>query len=69
MTYTEFQFLILLWKMSVVDTFNVIKICANCGSQYIGIVLSSAAKNLSDIGAKVLLEPVSTTVVFINNKR
>lgn len=58
MTYKEFQFLILLWKMGVVDTFNVLKICANCGSQYMGIVLSSAAGNFSDIGPKVLLEPV-----------
>lgn len=59
MTYKEFQFLILLWKMGVVDTFNMLKICANCGSQYMGIVLSSAAGNFSDIGPKVLLEPVS----------
>lgn len=58
MTYKEFQFLILLWKMGVVDTFNVLKVCANCGSQYMGIVLSSAAGNFSDIGPKVLLEPV-----------
>ena len=43
--------------MSVVDTFNVLKICTNCGSQYMGIVLSSAAGNFSDIGPKVLLEP------------
>ena len=58
MTYKEFQFLILLWKMGVVDTFNVLKICSNCGSQYLGIVLSSAAGNFSDIGPQVLLEPV-----------
>ena len=58
MTYKEFQFLMLLWKMGVVDTFNVLKICTNCGSQYMGIVLSSAAGNFSDIGPKVLLEPV-----------
>ena len=58
-TYKEFQFLILLWKMGVIDTFNVLKICTNCGSQYVGIVLSSAAGNFSDIGTKVLLEPLS----------
>ena len=58
MTYKEFQFLILLWKMGVVNTFNVLKICSNCGSQYMGIVLSSAAGNFSDIGPQVLLEPV-----------
>ena len=58
MTYKEFQFLILLWKIGVVDTYNVLKICTNCGSRYIGIVLSSAAENFSDIGPKVLLEPV-----------
>lgn len=58
MTYKEFQFLILLYKMGVVDTFNVLKICANCGSQYMGVVISTAAGNFSDIGPKVLLEPV-----------
>ena len=58
MTYKEFQFLILLWKMGVVDTFNVLKICANCGSQDMGVVLSTAAGNFSDIGPKVFVEPV-----------
>ena len=58
MTYKEFQLLLLLWRMGLVNTFNVLKICANCGSQYMGIVLSSAAGNFSDIGPKVLLEPV-----------
>ena len=69
MTYREFQFLLLLWKMGVVDTFNVLKICANCGSQYMGIVLSSAAGNFSEIGPKVLLEPVSglgTGIQFVS---
>ena len=58
MNYKQFQFLMLLWKMGVVDTFNVLKICVNCGSQYMGVVVSSAAGNFSDIGPRVLLEPV-----------
>ena len=55
--------------MGVVNTFNVLKICANCGSQYMSIVLSSAARNFSDIGPKVLLEPVSglgTGIQFVS---
>lgn len=68
MTYKEFQFLMLLWKIGVVDTFNVLKICINCGFQYMGIVLSSAAGNFSDIGPKVLLEPVfglNTSIQYV----
>lgn len=37
MTYKEFQFLILLCKIGLVYTFNVLKICDNCGSQYSNI--------------------------------
>jgi hypothetical protein len=48
----------LFWNMGLVDTFSVIKLCINCGSQYVGVVLSSAAGNFSDIGPKVLFEPV-----------
>lgn len=44
--------------MGLVDTLNVLKICTNCGSQYISIVLSSAAGNFSEIGPTALLEPV-----------
>ena len=58
MTYKELQFVILLWKIVVVDTFNMLKICANCGSQYISVVVSATAGNFSDINPKVLLEPV-----------
>ena len=36
----------------------VLKLCLNCGSQYIGIVLPLTAGNLSDIDPKVLLEPI-----------
>ena len=58
MTYTQFQILMLFWNMGFVDTFSVLKLCINCGSQYVGVVLSSAAGNFSDIGPKVLFEPV-----------
>ena len=58
MTYQQFQLLMIFWQLGLVDTFNVLKLCVNCGSQYVGIVLSSAAGNFSDIGPKVLLEPV-----------
>ena len=58
MTYYQFQLLMIFWQIGLVDTFNVLKLCVNCGSQYVSIVLSSAAGNFSDIGPKVLLEPV-----------
>ena len=59
MNYQQFQFLLILWKMGVVDTFGVMKICANCGAQYMGVVLSSAAGNFSDIGPRALIEPIT----------
>jgi len=58
MGYKEFQLLMIFWKLGLVDTFNVVKLCLNCGSQYIGVVLSLAAGNFSEIGPKALLEPV-----------
>jgi len=58
MTYQQFQILLLFWNMGFVDTFSVLKLCINCGSQYVGVVLSSAAGNFSDIGPKVLFEPI-----------
>ena len=61
MTYIQFQILMLLWKSGLVDTFSVFKLCVNCGSQYLGLVLasvSSAAGNFSEIQPKILLEPV-----------
>ena len=58
MTYQQFQLLLIFWQMGLVDTFSVLKLCINCGSQYGGIVVTSAAGNFSEIGSKVLLEPV-----------
>jgi hypothetical protein len=54
----EFQLLMIFWKLGLVDTFNVVKICLNCGSQYMGIVLSSAAGNVSDLGVTAFFEPI-----------
>lgn len=48
----------IFWQMGVIDTFSVLKLCVNCGSQYTGIVSFLAAGNFSYIGPKVLLEPV-----------
>ena len=39
----EFQLLMIFWQLGLVDTFNVIKLYVNGGSQYLGVVLSSAA--------------------------
>ena len=58
MTDTQFQILMLFWNMGLVDTFNVVKICLNCGSQYMSIVGTSAVGNSSDLGIKTLVEPI-----------
>ena len=44
--------------MGLVDTFSMLKICLNCGSQYMSIVGTAAVGNSSDLGIKTLLEPV-----------
>lgn len=46
------------WQAGLVDTFSMIQFCSNTGSQYRAIVVSAAAGNFSDIGPKVLFEPV-----------
>jgi hypothetical protein len=57
MAYKEFQLLMIFWQLGLVDTFSVLKLCVNGGSQYVGIVLSSAAGNYSDLGITSLVEP------------
>lgn len=54
----DFQLLMLFWNLGLVDTLGMIKLCVNCGSQYLGVVLSSAAGNTTDLGVKSLLEPI-----------
>ena len=44
--------------MILFDTFSLIKFCINTGSQYGAIVVASAVGNFSDIGPKVLFEPI-----------
>jgi len=46
------------WQVGLVDTFSLIQFCVNSGSQYGAIVVASAAGNFSDIGPKVLFEPI-----------
>lgn len=46
------------WQVGLVDTFSLIQFCINTGSQYGAIVVASAAGNFSDIGSKVLFEPI-----------
>jgi hypothetical protein len=58
MTYQQFHLLMIFWKVGLADTFNVLKLCVNCGSQYVGIVLASAVENFYEISRRVLLEPV-----------
>ena len=50
--------MLLFWQLGLIDTFSMIQFCINTGSQYGAIVVASAAGNFSDIGPKVLLEPI-----------
>lgn len=49
---------LLLWQLKLVDTLSMIQIFSNTGSQYGAIVIAAAGGNFSDIGPRVLLEPV-----------
>ena len=55
---TSLELMFFFWQVGLVDTFSMIQFCINTGSQYGAIVLAAAAGNVSDIGPKVLLEPV-----------
>ena len=58
MSYTQFQILLLFWKMGLVDMFSMRKICLNCRSQSMSIVGTVSVGTSSDLGIKTLLEPV-----------
>jgi hypothetical protein len=55
---TSFKLMLFFWQVGLVDTFSLIQFCVNSGSQYGAIVVASAAGNFSDIGPKVLREPI-----------
>ena len=55
---TSLKLMLFFWQVGLVDTFSMIQFCINTGSQYGAIVVASAAGNFSDIGPKVLLEPI-----------
>ena len=57
-TSLDLQLILLLWRLGAVNSLSVIKFCVNAGAQYGAIVIASAAGNFSDIGPKILLEPV-----------
>jgi len=49
---------LLLWQLGLVDTFSMIQIFINAGSQYGAIVVGATSGNFSDLGPRVFLEPV-----------
>lgn len=55
---TSLKLMLFFWQVGLVDTFSMIQFCINTGSQYGAIVVASAAGNFSDIGPKVLFEPI-----------
>ena len=52
------KMIVLLWQLVLVDTFSMIHFFINAGLQYGTIVGLSAGGNFSEIGPKVLLEPL-----------
>ena len=51
--------MLFFWKVGLVNIFSLIQFCINTGSQYGAIVVASAAGNFSEIGPKVLFEPIT----------
>ena len=56
---TSLKLMLFFWQVGLVDTFSLIQFCINTGSQYGAIVAASAAGNFSEIGPKVLFEPIT----------
>ena len=57
MNYQQFQLLAIFWQLGLIDSFNFLKICVNCGSQYSSIVATAAEGNFTHISSK---NPVET---------
>jgi hypothetical protein len=55
---TSLKLMLFFWQVGLIDTFSLIQFYINTGSQYGAIVVASAAGNFSDIGPKVLFEPI-----------
>lgn len=56
---TSLKLMLFFWQVGLVDTFTMVQFCINTGSQYGAIVVASAAGNFSEIGLKVLFEPIT----------
>lgn len=50
--------MLFFWQVGLVNNFSLIQFCINTGTQYGAIVVASAGGNFSDIGLKVLFEPI-----------
>lgn len=55
---TSLKLMLFFWQVGLVDNLSLIQFCINTGTQYGAIVATSAAGNFSDIGPKVLFEPI-----------
>jgi hypothetical protein len=58
-TSTSLQLVLFFYQMGLIDTFTLIQFCVNSGTQYAAVVLGAASGNFSDIGLKVLFEPIT----------
>ena len=50
--------MVLLWQVGIIDTLTLLQFYINCGAQYAGLTLGTAAGYMGDLGPGVLLAPV-----------
>lgn len=59
MYFTSLKLLILMWQFGLVDTFTVVNVLYNAGSQYGAIVIASMADGNFTNFPKILFEPIA----------
>ena len=52
------KIMVLLWQIGTIDTLTLLQFYINCGAQYAGLTLGTAAGYMGDLGPGVLLAPV-----------
>lgn len=56
--YLSLKTMVLLWQFGLVDSLSMVQVFLNVSSQYGAIVVGAATRRYSNIGPRVLLEPV-----------
>ena len=58
MPYYAFKLLLTAWGLGYIDAFSFYQLCNNFGVQYAGFMLAAASNNVTQIGPRLLLEPI-----------